>query len=447
MEKKADYTYQSGIGNLHSSEALPGALPIGQNSPQKCPLGLYAEQLSGSSFTAPRESNRRSWLYRIRPSVMHSRFTPLAEDTAPQFCGDFKGLSTDPNQMRWFPLPLPPPIAEGSSETPQSDFVTGLLTMAGSGEAGGINHSGLSILMYSCNVSMTNRAMSNADGEMLIVPQIGTLDIQTEMGRLLVKPNEICVIPRGVRFSVKVDSPSRGYILEVFGGQFKLPELGPIGSNGLANARDFFYPVAAFEDIELPDGGFEIVNKFGGRLFSCKLNHSPFDVVAWHGNLAPFKYDLSRFNVINTVSYDHPDPSIFTVLTCSSESAPGVALADFVIFPPRWMVAENTFRPPYFHRNVMTEFMGMIWGKYDAKVGFQAGGASLHSCMSPHGPDEATFTAASAATLAPRKFEEGLAFMFETNQLLKLTKFALDAPHRDVGYQKSWQTMPKLFKQ
>ena len=432
-------SYLAGFGNTHSTEALPGALPIGQNSPQKCPLGLYAEQLSGSSFTAPRDSNRRSWLYRIHPSVMHSKFTPLANDFAPKFCGDFTGLKVDPNQMRWFPLPL-------TSEEQSIDFVTSLVTMAGSGSAGGINHSGLSILMYSCNKSMTNRAMSNSDGEMLIVPQIGTLDIQTEFGKLLIKPNEICVIPRGVRFSINVDTPSRGYILEVFGGHFKLPELGPIGSNGLANARDFLYPIAAFEDIELPDGGFEIVNKFGGSLFSCTLNHSPFDVVAWHGNLAPFKYDLSRFNVINTVSYDHPDPSIFTVLTCSSESAPGVALADFVIFPPRWMVAENTFRPPYFHRNIMTEFMGMIWGKYDAKVGFQAGGASLHSCMSPHGPDEPTFTAASAATLAPRKFEEGLAFMFETNQLLKLTNIALQAEHRDVNYQKNWQAMPKLFK-
>ena len=461
--------YLSGFGNEHATEAVRGALPVGQNAPQRCALGLYAEQLSGSSFTAPRAEGRRSWLYRVRPSVMHSRYEPLPHAA---LVGDFSACAVDPNQMRWLPPAAPPPPP--SPAAPAVDFVDGLATMAGSGDPA--LKQGLAIHVYGFAAPMRDRAFSSADGEMLLVPQLGALSLRTEMGLMRVAPGEIVVVPRGVKFQVSIaedeaaaaavsagagapaPAHARGYVLEVFGSHFRLPELGPIGANGLANARDFLYPVAAFEDRECPGdagaegsggggggGGFEIVNKFGGRLFSARMRHSPFDVVGWHGTLAPYKYDLARFNTVNTVSFDHPDPSIFTVLTCPSHAAPGTALADFVIFPPRWMVAEHTFRPPYFHRNVMSEFMGMIWGKYDAKVGFQPGGASLHSCMSAHGPDAPTFAAASAVTLAPHKFEAGLAFMFETHLLLRLTPWALDAPHRDRDYQKCWQGMAKLF--
>lgn len=261
------------------------------------------------------------------------------------------------------------------------------------------------------------------------------------MGNLEVRASEICVIPRGIRFQVSVDGPSRGYVLEIFGGHFQLPDLGPIGSNGLANPRDFLYPVASYEDT---DEEWDIINKFGGKFFRALSLHSPFNVVAWHGNYSPYKYDLNKFNTMNSVSYDHPDPSIYTVLTCPTDT-PGVALADFVIFPPRWMVMEKSFRPPYFHRNCMTEFMGMIWGKYDAKVGFQPGGASLHSIMTPHGPDAETFIKASEAELGPEKFEAGLAFMFESTLFLRLTPQALEAPYRDVNYQECWQRLPRVF--
>ena len=376
---------------------------------------------------------------------MHSRFVPY--EGPAHLVGDFSACAADPNQMRWMPVPLPD-SADGAAR--RVDFVDGLATVAGNGAAGGLQH-GLATHVYACNAPMRDRAFSCADGELLVVPQQGALAVTTEMGLLLVAPGDIVVLPRGVRFSVAVDGPSRGYVLEVFGGHFRLPELGPIGANGLANARDFLYPTARYEDRECPGGevegesGFEVVNKFGGKLFSCRMCHSPFDVVAWHGTLAPYKYDLSRFNVIGTVSFDHPDPSIFTVLTCPSDT-PGVALADFVIFPPRWMVAEKTFRPPYFHRNIASEMMGMIWGKYDAKAGgFVPGGISLHNCMTPHGPDAATVEKATAATLAPVKFEEGCAFMFETGLLLRATPWALEAPHRDKDYQKCWQSLPRFF--
>jgi homogentisate 1,2-dioxygenase len=348
-------------------------------------------------------------------------------------------------QMRWFPQPLPKPVgeskaaAEKTEDVDELDWVDGLATMAGAGDP--TVKSGIAVHMYTCNKSMVDTALFNSDGDFLIVPQEGTLHIQTEMGFLDVEPKEIVVIQRGIRFRVGVDGPSRGYVLEIFGGHFQLPDLGPIGSNGLANARDFLYPVASYED---RDVDYVILNKYGGHLWSSISHHSPFDVVAWHGNYAPYKYDLSKFNTMNSVSYDHPDPSIYTVLTAPTDT-PGVALCDFVIFPPRWMVMDRSFRPPYYHRNLMSEFMGMVWGKYDAKVGFQPGGASLHSCMTPHGPDADTFVKASTKELVPEYFGSGLAFMFESTLMFKLTDWALHAAHRDVEYQKCWQTLPRVF--
>ncbi|HUP49757.1 MAG TPA: homogentisate 1,2-dioxygenase [Thermoanaerobaculia bacterium] len=420
----AELRYQSGFGNELATEALPGALPKGQNSPQRAPYGLYAEQVSGTPFTTPRHANRRSWLYRIRPSVVHEPFRPY--DQGAQL------LDGTPNQMRWDPFPIPPdPV----------DFIDGLLKICGNGSPGATT--GIAVYVYGANRSMETRSFYDADGELLIVPQDGRLLLRTELGILDVEPGEIAVIQRGIRFRVELpDGSARGYVCENFGAPLRLPDLGLIGANGLANARDFLTPVAAWED---RDGDFEILAKFLGNLWAAKLDHSPLDVVAWHGNYAPFKYDLRLFNTINTVSFDHPDPSIFTVLTSPSETA-GLANVDLVIFPPRWLVAEHTFRPPYFHRNFMNEYMGLVFGTYDAKAeGFIPGGASLHNCMSGHGPDAATFTRASKAKLEPQRVDDTLAFMFETRYVLRPTALALEAPQLQRDYHECWKGLKKNF--
>ncbi|WP_375765553.1 homogentisate 1,2-dioxygenase [Archangium gephyra] len=420
--------YMSGFGNEFTTEAVAGALPEGQNSPQRVPYGLYAEQLSGTAFTAPRRENRRSWLYRLRPSSSHGPFRPLPEGLLRS--GPFAEVPATPNRLRWSPLPRP---------AQPTDFIEGLVTFGGNGSPS--HGTGVGIHQYVANRSMTDTVFSNADGELLIVPQAGRLRLVTEMGVLGLAPGEVGVVPRGVRFRAELpDGEASGYICENYGALFRLPDLGPIGSNGLANPRDFLTPVAAFEDVDRP---MRVVQKFQGRLWAAELDHSPLDVVAWHGNLAPYKYDLSRFNTIGTVSFDHPDPSIFTVLTSPSES-PGVANCDFVIFPPRWMVAENTFRPPWFHRNIMSEFMGLVHGAYDAKAeGFSPGGASLHNCMSGHGPDRETYERAVAANLAPHKIADTLAFMFETRQVISPTRFAMETPALQRDYDACWSNFQK----
>ncbi|MBK9608203.1 MAG: homogentisate 1,2-dioxygenase [Betaproteobacteria bacterium] len=421
---------QTGFGNEFASEALPGALPVGQNSPQRVELGLYAEQLSGTAFTAPRAQNRRSWLYRIRPSAQHPPFSRI--DNGLLRTGPFDEVDAPPNQLRWDPPGLP---------AAPTDFVQGLMTLAGNGDAGA--GAGIAIHLYAANRDMTDRYFFNSDGEMLLVPQQGTLRLCTELGVLEVAPREIAVIPRGLRFRVELPrGPARGYVCENYGAHFRLPELGPIGANGLANARDFEVPVAAFEEREVT---LELVTKFAGNLWACALDHSPLDVVAWHGNLVPYKYDLARFNTIGSISYDHCDPSIFTVLTSPTDTA-GTANCDFVIFPPRWMVAERTFRPPWYHRNLMSEFMGLVEGVYDAKEeGFVPGGASLHNCMSAHGPDAATFEKASAMDLQPQRYEATLAFMFESRNVLKPTRFALEGGLLQQDYHACWQGLQRHF--
>jgi homogentisate 1,2-dioxygenase len=417
--------YQSGFNNEFATEALPGVLPARGNSPQRVRYGLYAEQFSGSPFTVPRPMQKRSWLYRIRPSVLHEPFAPIEPRLLRSH--PFDELPTPPNQLRWDALPVP---------TERTDFVDGLTTIAG--------NEGIGIHLYAANASMSGRFFYDADGELLIVPERGGLRIPTELGIVEIEPGEIAVIPRGTKFRVELKGDdARGYVCENYGAQFRLPDLGPIGSNGLANPRDFLTPVAAYEDV---DGDFELITKFGGRLWSARIDHSPLDVVAWHGNYAPYKYDLSKFNAINTVSFDHPDPSIFTVLTSPSDT-PGTANCDFVIFPPRWMVAEETFRPPYFHRNVMNEYMGLIYGVYDAKSeGFVPGGGSLHNCMSGHGPDAATFESASSAKLEPRFISDTLAFMFESRYLIRPTRFALETPLLQRDYWRCWNGLQKHFR-
>ncbi len=422
-------TYQSGFGNEFATEALPGALPLGQNSPQRVAYGLYAEQISGTAFTAPRAVNRRTWTYRIRPGAMHAPFRRIDDGRIVSAFGD---LVVPPNQLRWDPLPLP--------DAP-TDFLDGLVTFAGNGDVAQM--SGMAVHLYAANRSM-ERYFYDADGELLFVPQQGALRLATELGRLDVAPGEIAVIPRGVRFRVDLaEAAARGYLCENFGAHLRLPDLGPIGSNGLANPRDFQTPNAWFEDRE---GDFELVAKFQGHLWSARIDHSPLDVVAWHGNHAPYRYDLARFNTIGSISFDHPDPSIFLVLAAPSDT-PGVDVIDFVIFPPRILAMEHTFRPPWFHRNVASEFMGLVHGVYDAKAeGFLPGGASLHNCMSGHGPDAETFAKASVVDLSePTRVRDTLAIMFESRHVIRPTRHALESAQLQAEYYRCWQGLPKAF--
>jgi homogentisate 1,2-dioxygenase len=422
-------SHLGGFGNEFASEALPGSLPKNQNSPQVCPYGLYAEQLSGSAFTAPRLENRRTWTYRIHPSVRHKPFRRIESDRF--LSGPFPGPAT-PTQLRWSPF-----------ETPQrsADFIDGLVTIGGNGEPD--TQIGMAVHVYAANRSMQNRVFYNADGELLIVPQLGALSLFTELGILEIAPGEIAVIPAGIRFRVDlIEASARGYVCENYGAMFKLPDLGLIGANGLANPRHFLAPTAAFDQRDEPH---QLVAKLSGALWATDLDHSPLNVVAWQGNLAPYKYDLAKFQSFGTVSFDHADPSIFTVLTSPSGQA-GTANVDFVAFPPRWIVSEHSFRPPYFHRNVMSECMGLIRGLHEAKAeGFVPGGISLHNKWSAHGPDEETTRRAEAAELKPQKFEDSLAFMFETRFPLRPTGFALAAPELQKDYHSHWMGLKSKF--
>jgi homogentisate 1,2-dioxygenase len=417
--------YMTGFGSHFESEVVPGALPRGRNSPQRPAFGLYSEQLSGSSFTSLRSENRRSWLYRMRPTADHRPFVAYAG--AQLFAADTPKEPLAPNRLRWDP---PGDLPEGK------DFVDGMVTMLANRPPESLE--GVAVHVYRATKSMGRRVFVDADGELLIIPQTGTLRIATELGRFDLAPGSIGVVPRGVKFRVDLDGESRGYVAENHGLPLRLPELGPIGSNGLANARDFETPVAWFEDMDEPT---EVIQKSLGSLWTMTLDHSPLDVVGWHGNFAPYRYDLSRFNTIGTISFDHPDPSIFTVLT-SPSNVPGRANADFVIFPPRWMVGEDTFRPPWFHRNVMSEAMGLIRGAYDAKAeGFAPGGLSLHNLMSGHGPDVDSWRNASDAELKPVKIEGTMAFMVETCWPYRPTQWALE--HAQSDYDQAWEGFPK----
>ena len=426
----SDLTYQSGFGNEFASEAAPGALPQGRNSPQRVPHGLYAELISGTAFTAPRAMNRRTWMYRRQPSVVSGAYSVYEQPLWTS--GAAGGVDMPPDPLRWSPFPIP---------DASLDLIDGMRTIVANGDVQA--QSGMAALVYTATQSM-RRVLVNADAEMLFVPQQGRLALTTELGRLEVQPGEIALVPRGLAMRIELpDGASRGYVCENYGAFFRLPELGPIGSNGLANARDFLAPVAAYEDAS---GSIEVIRKFGGRLWRNTQHATPFNVVAWHGNLVPLKYDTARFMTIGTVSFDHPDPSIFTVLTSPSDT-PGTANCDFVIFPPRWMVAEDTFRPPWYHRNVMSEFMGLVKGQYDAKPeGFKPGGASLHNSMVPHGPDAEAFEKASSAKLAPHKLDDTLAFMFESRWRFVPTAFAMTGGALDRDYASCWDGLSDRFK-
>ena len=424
-------TYMSGFGNDFETESLPGALPVGRNSPQRCPYGLYAEQISGSPFTAPRVSNQRSWLYRIRPSVLHSGRFAKAEQglwrTAP--CAEH---DMPPGQLRWSPTPIP--------DEPLT-LVQGIRTMTTAGDAGA--QAGLGAHVYLVTASMQDEYLCNADGEMLFALQQGALRFVTELGVIEAAPGEIVVIPRGMKMRVElVDGPARGYLGENYGGAFRLPERGPIGANCLANSRDFLTPVAHYEDRETPS---TLYMRAQGVLWKTQLSASPLDVVAWHGNYAPYKYDLRRFSPVGSILFDHPDPSIFTVLTAPSDT-PGMANIDLVIFPERWLTMENTFRPPWYHVNIMSEFMGLLYGQYDAKPhGFQPGGVSLHNSMLPHGPDMEAFEHASNVALVPVKLANTMAFMFESRFPQRVTEYAATAPILQPDYFQCWTGLKKHF--
>lgn len=407
--------YLQGFGNHHQTEAISGALPKNQNSPQHCHLGLYAEQISGSAFTRPRHANLKSWLYRLLPSVAQGQYSPYSKDIVKPY-----SPNQAPNPLRWYPL-----LEQIQTDC---DFIDGIIHIAG--------NQSLRAYLYHCNQSMHDRVMANHDGELLFIPYQGEIKLHTEFGALNIRPGMIAVIPRGVKFKVELESDvANGYLCENEGNPLTLPQLGPIGANGLANPRHFEYPMAAFEKHERKT---TIVCKHQNKLWTTTCNFSPLNVVAWHGNYAPYRYNLNLFNTINTVSFDHPDPSIFTVLTSESDT-PGVANLDFVIFPPRWMVAEHTFRPPYFHRNYMSELMGLIYGEYDAKKeGFLPGGISLHNCMVPHGPDLATYKNTIEQTLVPEYYSETLAFMLESKQMWFVTDEAMQHPQRQEGYANCW---------
>ena len=426
--------YMTGFGNAFESEALAGALPEGQNSPQKCNHGLYAEQLSGTAFTMPQQTNQRSWLYRIRPSVKHvSKFRSVKQGlirTAPASESHDLPIGV----QRWDATPLP---------KQKVNFLDGMISITTAGHSD--MHLGMAAHVYACNQSMTHDYFFNCDGEYLIVPEMNGLRLHTEFGVIEAHPGEVVVVPRGVMFRVVLtDAVARGYICENYGANFTLPDKGLIGANGLANPRDFKYPVAAYEDQE---SAGRLWMKWSGALYCCDIAQSPLDVVAWHGNYAPYKYDLRAFSPVGAIGFDHPDPSIFTVLT-SPSTTPGTANVDFVIFPERWLVAEHTFRPPWYHRNVMSEFMGLIYGAYDAKQqGFMPGGISLHTALLPHGPDFDAFEKASNEDLRPVKLENTLAFMFEGYLRQKITQYAAESPGRQEDYINCWQPLQRHFNQ
>ena len=422
--------YQHGFGNEFASEAIEGALPRDQNAPQKPPLGLYVEELNGTAFTAPRAASRSVWTYRIRPSAVHSPFRPI--DRGLVRSGPFDEVPPTPNQLRWRPLPIP---------TAPTDFLDGIVTLGGNGDP--LQQTGAAVHLYAANASMHDRFFYDADGELLIIPQDGALTVHTELGVLDVTPGEICLIPRGVKLRVALpDGRARGYLCENYGQHLRLPDLGPIGTFGLANARDFHAPAAAFED---RDGDFRVVAKFGGGLWEAAIDHSPLDIVAWRGNYVPFKYDLYKFQCINTVTFDHPDPSIYCVLA-SPSALPGTSNMELGCFPPRWSVAEHTFRPPPFHRNVASEFLGLISGQYIGKdASFAPGSASLHNCMSGHGPDAEAYERGASAELMPTYLDNTLVFLFETQLPIRPTRYALEAEILERDYYLHWQGLKKRF--
>ncbi|ORX94816.1 homogentisate 1,2-dioxygenase [Clohesyomyces aquaticus] len=420
------YSYQCGFGNRFASESIPSVLPRGQNCPQRVKYDLYSEQLNGSSFVSARQALQHVWMYRIRPSVVHGELSrsDLNSKLEAYFGPANPRVEYNPSQQAWNPFPVPE-----ASPSSSIDFVHGLRTVAGQGDP--TSKQGIAIHIYTANASMQNRAFCNNDGDFLILPQQGRLDIQTELGNVMVRPGELAVIQAGIRFKVSLpDGPSRGYIQEIFGAHYELPELGPIGSNGMALPRDFEYPVASF-DLD-SSSIWEIVYKLAGTLHSCHQPHTPFDVVAWHGNYAPYKYAIEKFINMANVERDQADPTIYCVLTARS-IIPGVSLTDFLVFTPKWISTTNTFRPPYYHRNMSTEVMGLVYGTYGGSSHvLEPGGLSYEASYMPHGETYETWKMATTQDLRPtRACEDTLAFMFHVSVPLMLTQWAMESPARN----------------
>ncbi|KAK1641007.1 homogentisate 1,2-dioxygenase [Colletotrichum phormii] len=413
------YAYQVGFGNRFSSEAIPGTLPRSCNVPQKVKYNLYSEQLNGSTFVASRTDIQNAWFYRVFPSVAHGDITkmPRNPDIESRFTSGNENVEFVPGGLCWRAFPVP------KAGDPTIDFVQGLKTIVGNGES--TTKDGLAVHVYAANSSMKKRAFCSNDGDMLFVPQTGRLDIQTEFGRMMVRPGELAVIQSGIRFKVGLpDGPARGYIQEIFGSRYELPELGPLGSNGMALPRDFEFPVASFD---MDTSEWEIVYKLAGKLWSCKQNHTPFDVVAWDGNYVPFKYAAEKFVNAAFADKDQADPSLYTVLTAKSKM-PGVPATDVMFFTPKWSSATNTFRPPYYHRNMSTEVVGIVYGDYKGTSrNLEAGGLSFQSSFMPHGETHEAFVQATTNELKAQRVGEGyLGFMFQISTHCAVTQYALE---------------------
>ncbi|HEY3498273.1 MAG TPA: homogentisate 1,2-dioxygenase, partial [Polyangiaceae bacterium] len=424
----------AGFGNVHASEALPGALPHDRNTPRVGPYRLYPELTSGTAFTAERAENFRTWTYRIRPAAQQGLLEPLAHAT---FRDDFEDEPPEPNLTGFSPLPLP---------SAACDFVDGLVTIGGAGSAR--LRRGYAVHLYAANRNMEERAFYDADGELLLLPELGALRILTELGVLDVRPGEVALLPRGLRFSVALrEAAARGYVAEVFGRHFRLPERGPIGSNGLAEARHFRTPAAWHEDRLAP--GYRIAAKLGGALYEARQDHSPFDVVAWHGNHCPYVYDLALFTPAGYTRVDHPDPSIHTVLSAPLDER-GTHSLDLVVFPPRWDATEGTFRPPYFHRNATTEINGIVREVSSPGSMFVPGCLFLTPSMTPHGPVaagvERAFSLSDAEADKPHRYSENACwFQFETALPFSLTPWARNAPHRLHDWHSKWGSYRSYF--
>ncbi|KAK0434287.1 homogentisate 1,2-dioxygenase [Armillaria borealis] len=407
------YKYQVGFGNRFASEAIPGILPQGQNHPQKNKYGLYMEGMTGSPFVAPRPQNLHAFMYRIRPSLDHKKFVRLPDspDMESNFLPTNPKVHISPTQLNWAPPPFP-------SSKDEVDFIAGLKTIGGNGEP--TAREGLALHIYLANADMKNKAFCDSDGDMLVVPQQGRLDVQTEFGRMMVRPGELMVIQKGMKFKVSLpDGPSRGYVQEIFGSHFELPDLGPIGGHGMANPRDFEVPLASFEIDETSWEG-----KIGGQLFSAAQDHIPFDVVAWQGNYVPYKYAMEKFIFVGSVSKDHLDPSVFTVLTAKSK-ATGIPLVEILTVSERWNVASDTFRPPYYHRNNATEILCFISGERGGR--YVPGGIVLQTVFCPHGPPPEVHKAAIVAELKPERISKGsMAIAIETPMILSMTDYAMN---------------------
>lgn len=401
-----------GFGGHHRGEALAGAVPGRQNTPRHAPYGLHSEQVSGTGFVAPRRENLRSWLYRIRPSAQHTRFSPVDH---PRVSHDFE-IQSSPNLSAWSQI-------VDDSEGPQ-DFVAGLTTLGGAGNPA--LRRGFALHGYRATADMEDHAFTNADGDLLVLPQQGRLIALTEFGALEVEPGEVLLLPRGLRVSILVpDGEAQGYAAEIFAGHFQLPERGPIGANGLVDERHFRGPTPYYEDRLAP--GFRMTHKFGGALSEATQDHSPFDVVGWHGAYLPLAYRFSAFSPVSNTAFDHTDPSAFTVLSAALDEEGANAL-DLVVFPARWDPTEHTFKPPYFHRNVTTEINGIIEDP-SLNAPFTTGMVFVTPSMTPHGVRAGAverFLAKSdeAADRPTKSSSKSLWFQFETALHFHRTEWA-----------------------